>query len=71
MVDSVGAPVVPLNVASKGEADKLKWVPEIKPCIREMMTAIALFRYLAFHTKQQVLIMTDDEKSVSINSHSR
>ena len=26
------------------------------------MTAIASFRYLAFHAKQQVLIMTDDEK---------
>ena len=60
--DSTGVPVVPLNVSSKGEADEHKWVPEVKPRIREIMTAIALFRYLAFHTKQQVLIMTDDEK---------
>jgi hypothetical protein len=27
-----------------------------------MMVAIALFRYLAFHTGERVLIMTDDEK---------
>jgi hypothetical protein len=26
------------------------------------MVAIALFRYLAFHTGERVLIMTDDEK---------
>ena len=62
VVNSVGAPVIPLNVVSKGEADNLKWVPEIKPRIREMMTAIVLFRYFAFHTKQQVRIVTDDEK---------
>ena len=47
---------------SKGEADNLKWVPESKPRIREAMPSIASFRYLAFHTKQQVLIMTADEK---------
>lgn len=62
VVDSVDAPVIPLNVASKGDKDELKWAPEIKPRVREMMVAIALFRYLAFHTGEQVLIMTDDEK---------
>ena len=60
--DLTGAPIVPLNVASKGAADGCKWVLEVKPRIREVMTAIAMFRYLAFHTKQQVFIMTDDEK---------
>ena len=37
-------------------------MPEIKPRVREIMVAIDLFRYLAFHTGEQVLIMTDDEK---------
>ena len=62
VADSVGAPVIPLNVASKGDKDEQKWTPEIKPRVREMMVAIALFRYLAFHTGERVLIMTDDEK---------
>ena len=51
-----------LNVSSKDEADGRKWVPQVKPRIRGMMKAIALFHYLGFHTKHQVLIMTDDEK---------
>ena len=62
VADSVGNPVIPLNVASKGDKDEQKWTPEIKPRVREMMVAIALFRYLAFHTGERVLIMTDDEK---------
>ena len=42
VADSFGAPVIPLNVASKGDKDEQKWTPEIKPRVREMMVAIAL-----------------------------
>ena len=62
VVDSMGAPVTPLNVASKGDKGEHKWVPEIKPRVREVMVAIALSRYLAFHTGEQALIMADVEK---------
>ena len=62
VADSVGALVIPLNDASKGDKIEQKRTPEIKPRVREMMVAIALFRYLAFHTSERVLIMTDDKK---------
>ena len=49
-------------MASKGDKDEHKWVPEIKPRVREITVANALFRHLAFHAGEQVLVVTDDEK---------
>ena len=50
-------------MASKGDKDEHKWVPEIKPRVREITVANALFRHLAFHAGEQVLVVTDDEKA--------
>ena len=62
VADSAGTPVIRLNVASNGDTGSQKWTPKIRPREREMIVSIAPFRYLAFHTREQVLIMTDDEK---------